>query len=447
MKHISSVTAAALLAMLAASNLAAQATSTGTVRTDIPVVDAPFNFAEGIRGPSMAQSLAVTNGFYEVAHPAISSLFGSHTRLGGTAIFFFDLFGSVIPPGDAWVHEEYHRAVLSHRGVSSFDDTYHFDLTAETINVSHVLDADLIRMKAEHPVDYVRAAAAGIEGENLMIEGLEKNRFFQDSRAKNVALYWLTKINSAGYVWSGITLSTDTLVDDANREEGADVAKRDWIGHDFTGWVHDLFRPTEPYTARGVHPSGVGINRYIRASDLSPEEHDFLNREGELQLINFIDPNLFGFTGFSVQNPLTGRDARMMVTGSAYLTSFGHSVDMNLFLRDDAMNLFVVLHRYTNGARSFPGVEAQLLDKPVTIAGMNVAVSPRVALWLQPQDQQFRTATKQPGGLVSLRVRQASAARVTSFLEVEAKTEGWVAGNVHLEPNVSVRIGGSVRAN
>ena len=136
-----------------------------------------------------------------------------------------------------------------------------------------------------------------------------------------------------------------------------------------------------------------------------------------------------------------------MVTGSAYLTSFGHSVDMNVFLKDDAMNLFVVLHRYTNGARSFPGVEAQLLDKQVVVAGTPVEVSPRVALWLQPEGQAFRTSAMQPGGLVSLRVRPASDARLSSFAEVEAKTAGWVAGNVNLERNVSLRIGGSLRVN
>ena len=69
------------------------------------------------------------------------------------------------------MHEEYHRAVLGHRGVGSFDDIYRLDLLAQTVSVSHVKDDDLVRMKAEHPIDFVRAAAAGIEGENKLIEG------------------------------------------------------------------------------------------------------------------------------------------------------------------------------------------------------------------------------------------------------------------------------------
>jgi hypothetical protein len=92
-------------------------------------------------------------------------------------------------------------------------------------------------------------------------------------------------------------------------------------------------------------------------------------------------------------------------------------------------------------------MDVQLLEAPVTVGGRELAVSPRVALWLQPRDQGFRTALTQPGGLVALRVRQATPARVAAFLELEGKTQGWVAGNVHLERNVSVRIGASVKLN
>jgi hypothetical protein len=310
-----------------------------------------------------------------------------------------------------------------------------------------VKDEDLVRLKAEHPIDFVRAAEAGIEGENKLIEGLEKNRFFHGSRANNVALYWMTKANSVFYVWSGATTEADSLTDVMNGLDGANVPARDWVGHDFTAWVRDLHRPAEAYSARGVHPSGEGINRYVKASDLTPEEHDFLAMEGRLQLINFLDPNLLGINGITVHNPWSGAELRMNASASHYLTSFGHTVDVNLFMQQDATNLFVVLHRFTNGARSFPGVEAQLIDVPMSIAGLPLDVSPRVALWQQPEDQGFRTTRAQVGGLASLRIRPLTVSRFAPYVEVEGKTAGWVAGNVNLERNVSVRVGGTLRLN
>ena len=437
MNTTSSVALSLALVVASAQSLVAQEPS--RVRVDLPLVDAPYNFAHGLRAPSMAQTGAITEGFYELAHPAIERAWGSHKVLAGISLVLFDTFGSMLPGGDGWMHEEYHRAVLGHRGVGSFDEIYKLNLAAEAVSVSHVKDDDLVRMKAEHPIDFVRAAVAGIEGENKLIEGLEKNGFFRGSRANNVALYWLTKVNSLAYVWSGSTSDADSLTDEMNALDGASIAKRDWVGHDFTAWVHDLHRPTEAYAARGVHPSGVGIDRYIRASELTQEEHDFLAREGRLQLINFLDPNLLGIRGFTV------RDMRVNASASHYLTSFGHSIDVNLFLKRGAANVFAVLHRYTNGARSFPGAEVQLVDVPLAVAGIPLDVSPRVALWRQPAGQAFRAESAATGALASVRVRHASEARVAPFLELEAKTAGWVAGNVHLERNVSVRAGGSVR--
>jgi hypothetical protein len=66
-----------------------------------------------------------------------------------------------VPPGEAWLHEEWHRAVLSHCGIASYNDTYKFRLFGGVVNVSHVRDEDLERLKREHPAEFVRLAAAG----------------------------------------------------------------------------------------------------------------------------------------------------------------------------------------------------------------------------------------------------------------------------------------------
>jgi len=44
-----------------------------------------------------------------------------------------------------------------------------------------------------------------------------------------------------------------------------------------------------------------------------------------------------------------------------------------------------------------------------------------------------------PGGLVSLRADYPVTGWLRTGAEVEAKTRGWVPGNVYLDPNISAR--------
>jgi hypothetical protein len=222
----------------------------------------------------MAQSLALTEAFYEGSHAAIQGAWGKHRLLGRASVALWDYYTMALPLGDAWVHEEFHRAVMGSRGIDSFNDIYKLKLGAEAIAVSHVEDEGLVRLKREHPAEQARLGVAG-------------------------------------------------------------VAQGD-------------------------------------------------------------------------------------------------------------VNLWVVLHRYENAQRRFAGVDARVLDYPVSFGGRHLHVSPRAALWMQPRDQVFRTSDAAFGGLASLRVHRAGTGRLGTWAEVEAKTAGWVAGNVNLGANVSVRLGGSL---
>src|SRR3954471_859364 len=170
---------AATAALALVPTLGAQERSSA-LRVDLPLLDAPYNTVNGLRAPSMAQSVAVGETFYEVAHTVIQRAWGTHRVMSGVSLVLFDTFGSLLPGGDAWVHEEFHRTVMCHRAIDSFDDVYRLDLGASTIAVSHVKDDDLVRLKATHPAEQVRLGAAGIEGENLLVAHLERNRFFHD---------------------------------------------------------------------------------------------------------------------------------------------------------------------------------------------------------------------------------------------------------------------------
>jgi hypothetical protein len=308
--------------------------------------------------------------------------------------------------------------------------------------VSHVDDAALVALKRDHPAEQVRLSAAGIEGEYDLVQRLEGNQFFARSPAWHAPLYWIVKIGSAEYVASGTSADTSAETDRMNRQDGANVEVRDFTGHDFTAWVYDLFRPGEPYPARGVHPSGVGIDRYIKPSDLTAQELDYLRHEGRLQLLNFADPFLVGWRGVSI--PVKGSPLRLNATLGHVLTPFGHTVDSHVFMSRGRLNLLLVAHAYGNREHTFPGLEARLVDYPVNVRGHALDVSSRVAFWRQPAGQLFDAAAGDGGGLVSVKVRGGGVRRFGGFAEVQAKTAGWVAGTEALDRNVSVRAGVSI---
>lgn len=407
---------------------------------EVPVFDLPYNAAHGLRAPSMEQSLALTADVYDASHVALQEAFGERRVLGRTAVALFDLVTMTetpLPLTDAWLHEEWHRAVLGRRGIDSFDDVYKFRFGETSIAVSHVRDEDLIALKRDHPSDLIRLGEAGIEGEQALVQRLEKEQFFAHSEAWHLPLYWLVKISTQSYVASGVDRSSDEETDRWIREEGTNIPKRDFTGHDFLGWMYDLSRPNEPYEARGIHPSGVGINRYRKTTDLTPHERAFLKKQGQLQWINFADPNLAGFSGFET------RGVRWNATASHTLTSFGYAIDANVFLATRAHDLFVTLHRYSNDVKSFPGAEAELVDEPLTLAGHALRITPRVAVWQQPDG--FRDASGSLGALGALRVDVPMRGRYGAFFDVEAKSAGWVQGVEALESNLALRFGVTFR--
>ncbi len=432
--------------MSAAGAASAQSTaSTPPPRAllDFTLIDAPYNTSQGGRAPSMQQSLDVSIAAYEGLHGGIERLFGERRKLARAAIVFADLATTLewaLPLTSVWVHEEFHRAAMGRRGIDSHNDVLDFKFGADWIAVSHVRDEDLARVKREHPAEWVRVNEAGIEGELLLVRDLERRQFFGRSTTWHLPLYWLTKLGTLGYVASGSWDDADADVDLSNVEDGADVERRDFTGHDFLGWVYDLHRPDEPYEMRGLHPSGVGLDRYRKRSHLTAAEKEYLSLQGKLQLLNLVDPFLFGLNG-GVRVGGGPDPVRVSAGLSHYLTSFGHTIDANLLAQRGAANVAVTLHSYTNRDRRFAGLTTELIDYPVTAAGRRLDVSPRLAVWAQPARQRFDATEGSLGGLAGVRVRTALSRRVGAFVDLETKSAGWVAGNVYLDRNTSLRLG------
>jgi len=408
---------------------------------DIPLLDAPYNFSDAYTAPSMQQSLLWTKDVYQLAHQQLEQTFSDRPGWRVASVIGFDVLMTWLPLGDSWLHEEWHRAVLSRRGIHSYNDVYNLPLFADAISVSHVSDADLTQLKQDHPAEFVRLSAAGIEAQYEFNQELEKDMFFSGVRNANRFLLWMNALNSIAYLDTCAGKDSDTLTAEFNIQDGANVPKRDFTGLDCNAWVYDLQRPNEPYTQRGVHPSGIGVDRYISWSDLTAPERSYLRRQRNLSFINLIDPFLFRINSSVAENPLDGTLLRWNATLRHHLTSFGYSIDANLFLHTKSFDALAVVHNYHNERHAFPGFSIEIRRFPLEVFSIPLHVSTTAAVWHQPEQQRFDTQNSTLGGQLAVRLDFPLQNSWELYAQTDWKTSGWVAGNVYLEANSSLRIG------
>ena len=412
---------------------------------DIPLLDAPYNFTDGYTAPSMRQSLLWTKDVYQFAHNQLEQAFSERRGWRLATTIGFDVLMTWMPLGDSWLHEEWHRAVMGRRGIPSYNDVYNLPVFSDAISVSHVTDTDLNLLKQNHPADFVRLSAAGIEAQYELNLELEKDMFFSGPRNTNGFLLWMNALNSIAYLDTCAGKDADTFTADFNIQDGANVPKRDFTGLDCTAWVYDLHRPNEPYRERGVHPSGVGIDRYISWSDLTSAERGYLRRQRNLSLLNLIDPFLFRHHSSAATHPMNGSPLRWNATLRHHLTSFGYSIDANLFLHTTQFDALAIVHSYHNQRHSFPGLSIELRRLPLEVFSIPFHVSTTAALWQQPQQQRFDTGEGALGGQFAVRIDYPLHKLWDVYVETGWKTAGWVAGNVYLDTNISLRAGALTR--
>jgi len=120
------------------------------------------------------------------------------------------------------------------------------------------------------------------------------------------------------------------------------------------------------------------------------------------------------------------------------LTSFGTDTNLDLFFKDPTLNLLFTFHVYRNYTSTFLGLEGTLWDYVLFKTPARLTL--RGMVWQQPKDQSFTTTEGAFGGLLTLRFNYRIGL-FSPYLELEAKTPGWVMGNVFLNENLSGRVG------
>lgn len=424
--------------------------------TPIPLtlIDLPFN-ASG--WPSMMQSLdlgyaatrlptwGIVRGFDRVRNPSLRIGLGIMTTYAVNAPL-------ILVTG--WTHEEWHRAVLSHRGIDSRNGIYHPSAWSNgLISVDRVADEDLARLKAEHPADTVRLMMAGLEAQDMLARRIGDHAFLYGDRGvwrgplyfSETMMFPALQLNflNALYYYGTCTGPGSDRVTDAENRNTLTVPSRDFTGLDCTAFVYDLHRPDEPYEDRGAHPYGGGVDRYRSWEDLDGRERSFLRRQLAFHFVDLLDPHLFAIDGFRLAGRRGRYSDRWVARAGHSLTPFGYSLDAEVGLRRRRFTGLFTLRNGINAQSWFPTATARVLD--VGLRRVPLAFDFDVDAWLQPDRLRYDERRARPGGRLAATVRWRAVPAASLDLTLDGKTAGYVPGNVYLERNLSLRLGATVR--
>lgn len=423
----------------------------------IPVMDWPHNFVGtnsdvGLESPSMRQALLWNVAASQLGVQAIAWAWEGRSRptaLREVGLWFslgaFSFLFTYLPPGEGWLHEEWHRAVLARRGAESHDGIYHYDIGASLIYVDGVQDADLEDLKRDHPADFIRLMSAGIESQVEAQRLMRRNNFFLGRSSRHDRfLWWVSGVNVSYYL---AACANGWIDEDLAKGEAKEIhmRDRDFTGPDFTAWVHDLRRPREHYAAgpRGrVHPSGgPGYRRYLATSDLTGDERDYLNLQAALSLLNLATPQMWGPDWMPGALPWSGQRVLWNAGGAHHLTPFGYSLAADLLLRHGKYSWTWTVQGFVNSGLVLPGLSAQLWRYPVQLGRKMLFLTGGASLWLQPDGLLFGSDVIRPGAAALGGVSVPFVGGIEAWAEADAKTEGWVPGNVRLDDAVQARGG------
>lgn len=432
------------------NNLIFYTDSIGDVYLDMPLVDLPsqihsYNttggFFKSYMNPGMETSLAYSVDFYTAVHFGFKNIRikkskGAQIFLQRLLISGFDVLTQWLPLGIPWLHEEYHRAVMNQYGINSFNEVLTFPFGKASIAVNHVKDEDLERLCDYHHADFVRLMSAGHEAEVQAVRNLQSNEFFYHQNLDNEVLYIMYSIQNIMYINSCAHGTGDKGTQERNLVENT-IESRDFTGMDMNAWIDALCFPDKPYAYRGIHPSGVGFNRYIMYDDISEVGRKYLRRQVGLDVFNFMSPMMIGFSRIRLANTDEGAYYGNFAFRH-YLTSFGDDVSLDLYLQAPKFNLYATLHSYNNLHHHFAGIEAGLVDFPLLKNRMHIGGT--VMFWVQPKDMSFYAAKGTAGGLIKARVAYHSKF-FDPYLELGWKSKGWVAGNVCLNSTFFMKAG------
>jgi hypothetical protein len=434
--------------ILAFNTINAQDSTTYKLKLSFSVLDFPQNFQSEAKYPSMMQSVELSNDLYDLSFWGIDALgnliirnkkntLGCKIANSGVKYvlgFVFSKYGSELPiPLGVYNHEEFHRSVLGVNDQSSLNGNWIFNRWDGT--VYGLTDENLTELKQDNLDALLYSYVSGVQSENYLTQ-VNVIQDFYDHRTFYKNPFYLY---NAYYVWDYFHFSTgpdsDSVKVLAPENEDPDPYYRDYAGADLTAWIYDMFDPESPYTNRDQFPEGEGVNRRIGFSDLTDEGQDFLEKQKNLSLLNFVNPAIFFFNRININE-----DFSFLLFMQYSPTHFGNDVAVFLPFKIKSFNQLVALHNYKNHEKGFFGLQYGLYDlKP--FSNKNIDLGATLNLWSQPENQSFYDDQGKFGGALELQGKYALGKGFSAALSASYKSLGWMIGNPYLEEKFNFRIG------
>lgn len=399
---------------------------------------------------SMNQADAWSNNFFEAGFMGVHTfskmlfnpeksktrkiLFSTSNYLLG---FTFSKFGSGLPiPLGEWQHEEYHRTVLGTMDIASKNGMWLFHRWDGT--VYGITDEELATAKASNLSSLLYAYVAGVHAENNSTRQNTITDFYHPRKVYKNPLY----LYNAWYVWSYFRFATsaasDSVKNIAPKHESKNPDERDFAGADLTAWVYDMFKPEEPFGSRDPFPGGEGVNRRIGFSDLPGEAQDYLKKQKNLSLLNFLNPAIFCINRISLGSAFSFNAFVQYAP-----THFGNDISVLTPVKLRNLNLLLEFHRYSTYQHSFQGMGLEINELKLNQAE-SVFLTAGINAWSQPRNQSFFDKVGKPGGMLKVKVETKISRNFGFFISGFFKTEGWVIGNPYLSSRTGFNTGFSI---
>jgi hypothetical protein len=423
-----------------------QDTSTYKLRLSVPVFEYPQNISSPGYYPSMNQALEWSNDLYELSFWGIDELgdwiFISDTKpnvkwrkysnyaFKYLSSLAFSRYASELPiPLGVWGHEEFHRTVLGVNDISSKNGNWLLNRWDGT--VYGVSDYTLEDLKSSDLNNLLYSYVAGVQYEILLNEKSTLDDFYKKRSMSKTALI----LYNAYYVFDYFRFATGPLSDSvkilAPPNESTNPTERDFAGADLTAWAFDMFNPVLAFTARDPFPDGEGVNRRIGYSDLSEEAQDYLSKQKQLSLLNFLNPAIFFINRIKINQELSFNFFTQYSP-----THFGNDIAFYLPVKYRKYDLLVNVHRYANKTNNGFGIGMGLYNLKFS---EKIQSDFTLNFWNQPESF-FKDETL-PGGLLAIKTKYSFAYNLSCFVLLSGKSRGWTLGNPYLNSNATLQLG------
>lgn len=417
-----------------------QDTNTYKLFINIPLVDLSENF----HYPTMNQSLEFSNSLYELSFWGIDELGNkifiskkdskkrkfSNLAFKYALSYGFSKFGSELPiPFGVWAHEEFHRSTLKVENINAMNGNWIFNRWDGT--VYGISDQELDNLKNKNLNQLLYSYVAGIQYEILSNQKNTLNDFYLTRTFNKNALLLYNAYYTFNYFKFSTSSFTDSVKIIAPPHESTIASNRDYAGADLTAWAYDMFNPNLPFSSRDSFPNGEGVNRRVGISDLSPEALTYLEKQKKLSLLNFVNPAIFFINRIKINS-----DFSFNFFAQYSPTHFGNDIAFYIPLKYKKYDLLIDLHNYNNNVNRSFGLGLGIFNYSIS---SKISSDFSLNFWNQPRD--FFANDNILGGAISAKTNYNISKNTSSFISLNAKSNGWIIGNEYLKNSVSIQFG------